>query len=100
MKMPEDCENISEIRYEIDQIDQQIIVLLGERFAYVKAASQFKTSEVSVKAEDRFNSMLEQRRIWAAEKGLNPDVVEKMYRDLVNYFINEELKSWQENHNS
>ncbi|WP_245911914.1 isochorismate lyase [Brunnivagina elsteri] len=98
--MPEDCENISEIRYEIDQIDQQIIVLLGERFAYVKAASQFKTSEVSVKAEDRFNSMLEQRRIWAAEKGLNPDVVEKMYRDLVNYFINEELKSWQENHNS
>jgi len=97
--MPEDCENISEIRYEIDQIDRQVIALLGERFTYVKAASQFKTSEVSVKAEDRLNSMLEQRRIWAAEKGLNPDVVEKMYRDLVNYFINEELKSWQENHN-
>ncbi|NJL62894.1 MAG: isochorismate lyase [Methylacidiphilales bacterium] len=100
MKLPENCENISEVRYAIDQIDRQIIDLLGERFAYVKAASRFKTSEVSVKAEDRFNSMLEQRKIWAVEAGLHPDVIEKMYRDLVNYFINEELKSWQEKNNS
>jgi isochorismate pyruvate lyase len=98
MKLPENCENISEVRYAIDQIDRQIIDLLGERFAYVKAASQFKTSEVSVKAEDRFNSMLQQRRIWAVEEGLNPDIVEKVYRDLVHYFINEEIKSWQQNH--
>jgi isochorismate pyruvate lyase len=100
MKSPNDCENISEIRYAIDQIDKQIIALLGDRFAYVKAISKFKTSEASVKAEDRFNSMLEQRKIWAVEEGLNPDVIEKMYRDLVNYFINEEMKSWQENNNS
>ncbi len=100
MKSPKDCENIPEIRYAIDQIDKQIIALLGERFAYVKAVSKFKSSEASVKAEDRFNSMLEQRKIWAVKAGLNPDVIEKMYRDLVNYFINEELKSWQENNNS
>jgi isochorismate pyruvate lyase len=43
MKLPNDCESISEIRYAIDQIDKQIIALLGERFNYVKAASQFKT---------------------------------------------------------
>jgi isochorismate pyruvate lyase len=100
MKSPNDCENISEVRYAIDQIDQQIIALLGERFAYVKAISKFKTSEASVKAEDRFNSMLQQRRIWAVEEGLNPDVIEKMYRDLVSYFMNEELKFWQEKHHS
>jgi isochorismate pyruvate lyase len=39
--------------------------------------------------------MLEQRRVWAAEEGLNPEVIEKLYRDLVNYFINEELQNWQ-----
>ncbi len=100
MKSPNDCENILEIRDGIDQIDKQIIALLGERFNYVKAISKFKTSAASVKAEDRFNSMLQKRRIWAVEAGLNPDVVEKMYRDLVNYFINEEMKSWQENNNS
>lgn len=26
--------------------------------------------------------------------GLNPDVIENLYRDLVSYFIDEELKNW------
>ena len=41
--------------------------------------------------------MLEQRRIWAQEDGLNPDVIEKIYRDLITYFIEEELNHWQSN---
>ncbi len=40
-------------------------------------------------------AMLQQRRVWAQEEGLNPDVIEKMYTDLVNYFIEEEMKHWQ-----
>jgi isochorismate pyruvate lyase len=39
--------------------------------------------------------MLVQRRAWAEEAGLNPDVIEKMYQDLVSYFIAEELRQWQ-----
>jgi isochorismate pyruvate lyase len=39
--------------------------------------------------------MLQQRRKWASESGLNPDVVEKLYRDLVNHFIDEELKRYK-----
>ena len=46
-------------------------------------------------APDRFNAMLQQRREWASESGLNPDVVEKLYRDLVNHFIEEELKRYK-----
>jgi isochorismate pyruvate lyase len=99
MKKPEECADMGDIREEIDQIDQQIIQLLGQRFGYVKAASKFKTSEMSVKAPERLQSMLQQRRIWASEAGINPEVIEKMYRDLVNYFIEEEMKQWQ-NHAS
>ena len=95
MKTPDECENITDIRSEIDTIDYQVIKLLGQRFAYVKAASKFKTSEASVKAPERFQAMLQQRRIWAQEEGLNPDVIQKMYTDLVNYFIEEEMKHWQ-----
>jgi isochorismate pyruvate lyase len=40
--------------------------------------------------------MLQQRRVWAEDARLNPDVIEKLYRDLVNYFIDEEMKHWQE----
>ena len=91
---PEDCSNIQDIRTEIDNLDRQIIKLIGKRFKYVKAAVKFKTSETSVKAPERFESMLKQRKNWA-EENLNPDVIENIYRDLVNYFINEELEDWK-----
>lgn len=92
---PQDCSNIQDIRTEIDNLDRQVIALLGKRFEYVKAAAKFKNSETSVKAPERFKSMLEQRRIWAEAENLNPDVIEDMYRDLVSYFINAELKDWK-----
>ncbi|RUT09891.1 isochorismate-pyruvate lyase [Dulcicalothrix desertica PCC 7102] len=95
MKTPDECENMTDIRTEIDNIDHQVIALLSQRFGYVKAASKFKTSETSVKAPERFQAMLQQRRVWAQEEGLNPDVIEKMYSDLVNYFIEEEMQHWQ-----
>ena len=96
MKTPEECANIQEVREEIDRIDQEIIALIGRRYKYVKVAAKFKTSETSVKAPDRFAAMLQKRRIWAEEAGLDPDVIEKLYTDLVNHFIQEEMKKWRE----
>jgi isochorismate pyruvate lyase len=92
---PDKCKNMTDIRLEIDNMDRDIIAILGKRFDYVKAAAKFKTSETSVRAPERFKAMLEQRRNWASEEGLSPDAIEKMYRDLVNYFINQEMSKWQ-----
>ena len=97
MKEVKDCQNIQEIRAAIDSLDRDIVSKLGKRFDYVKAAAKFKNNTEEVKAVDRFNSMLQQRRVWAEENNLHPDVIEKLYRDLVNYFINEELQHWEEN---
>ena len=93
---PLECQNLIDIRNEIDTLDQNIILLIGKRFEYVKAATNFKKSEKGVRAPDRFMTMLKQRRTWAEQSGLNPDVIEKMYTDLVNYFIAEELKHWKD----
>jgi isochorismate pyruvate lyase len=95
VKSVEDCKNISEIQAEIDRLDSEVISLLGQRFAFVEAASRFKTDETSVRAPERFRTMLEQRRTWASKEGLNADAIEKMFRDLVHHFIEEELKYWQ-----
>ena len=95
MKKPDQCQNIIDIRAEIDRLDRQLIAILGQRFAYVKAAAGFKTRKSDVKAPERFQAMLQQRRIWAEEEGLNADVVEKLYQDLVNYFIEEEMNQWK-----
>jgi isochorismate pyruvate lyase len=85
-----------DIRAEIDRLDRQVVALLGQRFAYVKAASKFKTSETTIRAPERLQAMLQQRRDWAEEEGLDADAIEKMYQDLVNHFIDEEMKHWQQ----
>lgn len=95
MKTPNECESLTDIREEIDKLDRQIIALLGQRFSYVKAASKFKTNETTVRAPERFQAMLQKRRVWAIEEGLNADAIEKMYHDLVNHFIDEEIKHWK-----
>jgi isochorismate pyruvate lyase len=53
----------------------------------------FNTS--GVKAPERFQSMLQQRRAWAEEENLDPDTIEKMYKDLVNHCIDQEMKHWK-----
>jgi len=73
----------------------RVIKLLGERFRYVLAASKFKTSETAVRAPERFRAMLLQRREWAQAEGLSADAIEKLYSDLVQHFIAEELKGWK-----
>jgi isochorismate pyruvate lyase len=91
---PSECAGMEDIRREIDALDRAVIKLLGKRFQYVLAASKFKTSAASVRALERFNAMLATRREWAEAEGLSPDAIEKLYSDLVNHFIAEEMKHW------
>lgn len=99
MKAPQDCKSIEEIREAIDSIDYDILQLLGERFAYVKEIVKFKTDEDSIIAAPRKEQVLKQRRVWADEIGLSPDVVENIYTLLISYFISEEKKIMENNNN-
>jgi len=95
MKPAAQCNSLDEVRAQVDRIDQQVIALLSRRAEYVQAAARFKSSESAVAAPERFAAMLQVRRAWAEREGLSADVVEKMYRDLVNYFIAREKEHWQ-----
>ncbi|MDB5241301.1 MAG: isochorismate-pyruvate lyase [Spirosoma sp.] len=96
LKKPEDCQDMTDIRQAIDTLDQAVISLWARRFEYVKAATKFKANEMAVRAPERFESMIAQRREWAQEQGLNPEVIEGLYRTLVTHFIEEEMKHWQQ----
>ena len=77
----------------IDSIDREIIELLGKRYSYVKEIIRFKEpTEESIVARERFDEVLSSRRRLAEKAGLDPDIIEKIYRDLMTHFINEELK--------
>ena len=95
MKPPDDCGTLEEVRAEIDRIDRAIVALIAERAGYVHAAARFKTNEAAVHAPERQASMYRARREWAEAADLDPDVVEKLYRDLVAYFIVRETEHWK-----
>ena len=95
MPTPAECQSLSQLREELDRLDEQVLRLLGERARYVEAAARFKTSETAVAAPERMAGMLARRRHWAEREGLDPDVIEDMYRRLVAYFIERELNEWR-----
>lgn len=93
VKRPSECTNIAEVRSEIDSIDHVIVQLLSKRFQYVKEVVKYKDNTPgSIEAPQRRKAVLECRRKWAEENGLNPDVIENIYDQLIRYFIEEEMK--------
>jgi isochorismate pyruvate lyase len=96
MKFPYECNSINEIRSEIDNLDKQIIDLLGQRYLYVQEIVNFKSNENDVLAHERYKAVLQERRKWAEENGLNPDVIENAYKILIAYFIDEQMRLLKE----
>ena len=95
---PDRCANLEEIRAGMDAIDREIVALIANRVAYVRAAAAFKTSSANVAAPERVAAVLKTRREWAEAKGLSGEVIENLYRDLVTYCVSEEHKQWVATH--
>lgn len=92
---PEDRESIEDVRRGIDALDREIIALIGRRSRYVRAAAAFKKDETAVRAPERQRAMLQERRRWAEEEGLSPEVIEDLFKHLVSYFVNREMEDWK-----
>jgi len=81
---PQDCETLQEIRDALDAIDLDIIKLFAERHKYVKEIVKFKSSdEKAIIAQERQELVLNQRRAWAEEKGLEGQMMESIFRLLI-----------------
>jgi isochorismate pyruvate lyase len=95
MKRPAECTSLADVRTEIDRLDAELLRTLAERRQYVLAAARFKSSPAAVADPARVQAMIAVRRGWAAEQGLNPDMVESLFRLLVEHFIAEEQAHFQ-----
>jgi isochorismate pyruvate lyase len=93
---PAECTGLDEIRSGMDAIDHELIALIAQRVEYVRAAAKFKTSSANVAAPERVTAVLKTRRKWAEAAGLDGDVIEGLYRELVRYCVSEEHKRWEE----
>jgi tRNA-Thr(GGU) m(6)t(6)A37 methyltransferase TsaA len=88
--------SLAEARAAIDVIDTEVIRLLGNRADYVRQVANFKKTPEDVRAPTRYAEVMRRRRELAEAAGLNPDVVEGMYKLLVEYFIQEEIEMIRE----
>jgi chorismate mutase len=94
-KSPSECNNKTEIRKQIDQIDKEIISLFALRFQYVSEIVKFKSDAESVVALSRKNEVIELRGKWAEELGLDKNMFEQIYQLLVEHNIQKEMEMLQ-----
>lgn len=85
------CKSLDEVRENIDRIDKEIVKLIAERSTYVAQAANFKKNSDEVKAPQRFEAVIKKVKNLACENGINPDIIEKVYREMISCFINFEL---------
>jgi isochorismate pyruvate lyase len=87
-----ECSSLDEVRMNIDRIDQEIVKLLAIRGGYVKQTVRFKKTVNDVKAPGRVEAVIDKVRTLAAENNFNPDIVESIYRTMIECFIEDEMR--------
>lgn len=71
-------------RRRIDALDERIVALLGERFAVVRQVAALKAEHgIHPILADRLDQVVVQAKDHAVRAGLDPDVVERIYRILL-----------------
>ena len=97
---PQDCKSLDEVRSAIDQLDLSLITTISRRQEYVHAAASFKNNKEQVHASERQRTMLAARRHWAETEGVAPDLVEALFRTMVEHFIQAEMAVLSQNRGS
>ncbi|WP_007369254.1 chorismate mutase [Kosakonia radicincitans] len=82
---------IEDVRNRIDQIDSELVKMIAQRSQSVKAAA-FKSGHSAVRAPDRVQQVIDKVSKQATEAGLPTVIIEKVYRTMIDAFINYELR--------
>ncbi len=90
-----ECSSIEEVRENIDSIDKQIVSLIAQRGGFVKQAAKFKNSTQDVKAPARVEQVIAKVVSLADEFNCDKVVVEKVYRAMIDAFINSEMEEFE-----
>ena len=85
--------DLPEVRRRIDAVDRALVGLLAERAALVRQAAGFKRTEEEARAPDRVELVVAGVRRLAAERGADPELVEHVYRAMIAWFVEAELRS-------
>src|SRR5262245_47300989 len=86
-RRPDECENMEQVRAEIDRIDAALLDLVAERFGYVDRAWQLKTDRAEAVVPWRIQQVIDRMRARATERGISPELAEALWRQMIGWFI-------------
>ncbi len=88
MKAPKDCTTMADIRAGIDALDEQLVRLFAERAGYIDRAGEIKAVvDLPARIDARVEEVVRNVRRHAEVYGLPPDLVEKLWRRLIDWSI-------------
>jgi isochorismate pyruvate lyase len=85
---PAECETMAQIRAEIDRLDEDLVRLFADRAGYIDRAAEIKAREdLPARIGPRVEEVVGNVRRHAVTYGLPPDLVEKLWRRLIDWSI-------------
>ena len=87
---------MAEVRAGIDEVDRQLVALLGERFRFMDAAARIKNDRDAVRDEVRKAEVLAKVRAHAEGERIPPDKVAMVYELLIESSIAYEFDRFDE----
>lgn len=91
----EKVNSLQQARDKIDQIDVALIELIASRQFYVDQAMRHKQTVEDVQSPHRVKEVIEKVRALAVQYAVDPDMVERLYHDMIQHFIQRELKEFR-----
>ncbi|WP_408607933.1 chorismate mutase [Epibacterium ulvae] len=89
---------MAELRAQIDRVDLELVALFAVRAGYIDRAIDLKTENGwPARIPERVEEVVMNARKTAADKGLDPDLIEQLWRQLVDWSIAREAQVIREN---
>lgn len=85
-------ESLARVRSEIDEIDDELVAILARREQLVRRAGNLKSDESAVRAPERVEQVIAGVRRRARAHGADADIVERVYRTMIDCNIDLELR--------
>lgn len=90
---PQDCRDMAALRGEIDALDERLIALLATRADYIDRAIALKQiNGWPARIPQRVEEVVTKVRSSAGAKGLDPDLAENLWRQLIDWSIAREAQ--------
>lgn len=99
------CTTMEDVRRNVNALDDVLVPLLVTRIGYMQQAARIKGDVTQVRDEDRIEAIVQRVRERTLQEGGQPDVMEAVYRQLMEECIAyehrefERLRAAQKTHN-